>query len=62
MVSFEISYVGYYQSLAILTIHYCFRQKYVNLSLPQFSFTFNTAVVMAVLAGQNFKSSNFDYN
>ena len=58
---FEFSYVGFYQSPAILTIHNFFRQKQVHLSLPHF-FTFNTAVVMAVWAGQNFNWSKFDYS
>ena len=33
---FEFSYVGFYQSPAILTIHNFFRQKQVHLSLPHF--------------------------
>ena len=50
-------YVGYYQSPTIPTIYNCFRQKSVYLSLPSNNFTFNTAVVMAEWAGQNFKWS-----
>ena len=55
VVSFEFSYVGYYQSSDTLTIHNCFRQKSDHLSLTHIFFTFNTAVVMAVWAGQIFK-------
>ena len=39
------------------TIYNCFRQKSVYLSLPKNIFTFNTAVVAAEWAGQNFKWS-----
>ena len=63
MVSFEFSYEGYYQSSVTLTIHNCFRQKSVHLSLAHiFLPLFNTAVVMAVWAGQIFKCSKFDYS
>ena len=35
----------------------CFRQKSVHLHLPKTNVTFDTAVVMTVRAGQNFKWS-----
>ena len=38
-------------------LHNCFRQKSVHLRLPKTIFIFNTAVVTAVRAGQNFKLS-----
>ena len=54
-------HVGYCQSPTIPTIHNCFRKKSVHLGLPHL-FTFNTAVVKAVWAGQNFKWSKFDFS
>ena len=46
----------------IPTINNCFRQKSVYLSLPKNSFTFNTAVVTAVWAGQTSRGPKFDYS
>ena len=53
--NYYFSYVGYYQSPTIPTIHNCFRQKSVYLSLPIF-----LPVVTAVWAGQNFKWSKIN--
>ena len=55
--AFYFSNVGYYQSSTVPIIHNCFRQNSVHLRLPNINFTFNTAVVMAVRAAQNFKWS-----
>ena len=38
----------------------CFRQKHIHLSFLKRFFTFNTAVVLAEWASQNFKWSNND--
>ena len=39
------------------TINNCFKKNSIHLRLPKICFTFNSAVVTAVWAGQNFKRS-----